>query len=1052
GSATVQVSGGSAPYTYSWSPSGGSQATATGLSAGVYVVTVEDSNGCSDTQSFTITQPASGVNASPAMQTNIACFGGSNGSATVQVSGGSAPYTYSWSPSGGSQAFANGLSAGDYVVTVQDSNGCTDTQSFTITQPDILVSSIESQTNIGCGEPNLGSATVAVSGGTAPYFYSWSPSGGSDATATGLSAGTYTVTITDSNSCQTSQEITITEVESPTLTANDTETICTDESVTLSPTTNAINTQGFVGDFASTNWTQSSQSSNGSITFNETDAIMISSDGLSGLGFNQAVITIPYNTTISFDWNYTTVDGAQYDYPQIFLNGNLQFINGYSTLGSFTQSGTQTITLEAGDLFGFRMVSTDNTLGAATTTINNFQVQTTQYQWVASNGGSIDGASDQLNLEVSTAGTYTLTVTTSQGCSASKSIEVVESQTAVPTVDNQVIYSATATVADLTAVGENLAWYASETSETALSSETALVSGTYYVSQTTNGCESARAAFEVTIVPVGIEATSCNTTLNSAFYDFVFAIEVPNATQYEFKIVAGANEQTVVKNTNSFKFNDFGSFNFTYGTTYAVSVRVEINNAWTDYSDACPVTVTPTPLSEMQVFCNQTMPGINSKIYFLFVPQATEYRYSVTNVLTNDEQFVITTQRFFYITSIPNYNFNTEYSVKCQVKIGDQFGDFGPACVLTTPAAPTSLLRTQFCNSTLTSINQNVFADVTVGATAYKFKVENNGNEQEIERPDSRFSMAFANGIQPSTVYNVSVALFFNGAWQPYGPVCTLTTPALPVLQLRPEYCNTTLSTLNENFYSEIVVGATAYKFKLENNGSMQEIERPDSRFSMAFASGIQPNTLYNVTVSVLYNDVWQAYGDVCTITTPALPTTQLRTQFCGSSVMSLGSNFYANVVVGASAYRFKTMISGEEEVVERTDSRCFISAFAGAMANQTYPIQVATKIGENWSEYGPVCNLTVGNVTSKEILEETINYFDIKAYPSPFTSHFSLLLSHQELKSDVTVYDMMGKQIQKLSTLENEVSFETSDWAAGVYLIQIMQGQEVKSIRMVKQ
>uniref|UniRef100_UPI00404AA5E0 beta strand repeat-containing protein n=3 Tax=Flavobacterium sp. TaxID=239 RepID=UPI00404AA5E0 len=519
GSATVQVSGGSAPYTYSWSPSGGSQATATGLSAGVYVVTVEDATGCSDTQSFTITQPASGVNASPASQTNIACFGGSNGSATVQVSGGSAPYTYSWSPSGGSQAFANGLSAGDYVVTVQDSNGCTDTQSFTITQPDILVSSIESQTNIGCGEPNLGSATVAVSGGTAPYFYSWSPSGGSDATATGLSAGTYTVTITDSNSCQTSQEITITEVESPTLTANDTETICTDESVTLSPTTNAINTQGFVGDFASTNWTQSSQSSNGSITFNETDAIMISSDGLSGLGFNQAVITIPYNTTISFDWNYTTVDGAQYDYPQIFLNGNLQFINGYSTLGSFTQSGTQTITLEAGDLFGFRMVSTDNTLGAATTTINNFQVQTTQYQWVASNGGSIDGASDQLNLEVSTAGTYTLTVTTSQGCSASKSIEVVESQTAVPTVDNQVIYSATATVADLTAVGENLAWYASETSETALSSETALVSGTYYVSQTTNGCESARAAFEVTIVPVGIEATSCNTTLNSAFYD-----------------------------------------------------------------------------------------------------------------------------------------------------------------------------------------------------------------------------------------------------------------------------------------------------------------------------------------------------------------------------------------------------------------------------------------------------------------------------------------------------------------------------------------------------
>jgi hypothetical protein len=72
------------------------------------------------------------VNASPASQTNIACFGGSNGTATVQVSGGSAPYTYSWSPSGGSQATATGLSAGVYVVTIQDANGCETTESFDI--------------------------------------------------------------------------------------------------------------------------------------------------------------------------------------------------------------------------------------------------------------------------------------------------------------------------------------------------------------------------------------------------------------------------------------------------------------------------------------------------------------------------------------------------------------------------------------------------------------------------------------------------------------------------------------------------------------------------------------------------------------------------------------------------------------------------------------------------------------------------------------------------------------------------------------------------------
>ena len=62
------------------------------------------------------------------------------------------------------------------------------------------------------------------------------------------------------------------------------------------------------------------------------------------------------------------------------------------------------------------------------------------------------------------------------------------------------------------------------------------------------------------------------------------------------------------------------------------------------------------------------------------------------------------------------------------------------------------------------------------------------------------------------------------------------------------------------------------------------------------------------------------------------------------------------------------------------------------------------------------------------------------------------MLLSNQEMKSDVTVYDVMGKQIQQLSTLEKEVSFETSDWAAGVYVIQIVQGHESKNIRVVKQ
>ncbi|MRX67633.1 T9SS type B sorting domain-containing protein [Flavobacterium resistens] len=210
GSASVSVSGGTGSYTYAWAPSGGTSATATGLSAGTYTVTVTDANSCTATQSFTITEP-NVLTTTAVSQTNIACHGANTGSATVGVSGGKPGYSYFWAPSGGNSATATGLSAGTYTVTVTDANSCTVTQSFTITEPNVLIATAVSQTNIACHGANTGSATVGVSGGKPGYSYSWAPSGGNSATATGLSAGTYTVTVTDANSCTTTQSFTITE-------------------------------------------------------------------------------------------------------------------------------------------------------------------------------------------------------------------------------------------------------------------------------------------------------------------------------------------------------------------------------------------------------------------------------------------------------------------------------------------------------------------------------------------------------------------------------------------------------------------------------------------------------------------------------------------------------------------------------------------------------------------------------------------------------------------------------------------------------------------------
>ncbi|WP_343533460.1 T9SS type A sorting domain-containing protein [Pedobacter sp.] len=209
GTASVTASGGTGPYTYSWAPSGGTAATATGLPVGVYTCTITDANACSITRSVTITQPSALT--STASMTTVACNGGSNGVASINVSGGTAPYTYSWAPSGGTAATASGLPVGVYTVTVTDANACTLTRSFTITQPPALVVNPLMQTNIACNGGATGSASVSVSGGTPGYTYSWSPSGGTAATATGLVAGTYTCTVTDANNCTKTQTFTITQ-------------------------------------------------------------------------------------------------------------------------------------------------------------------------------------------------------------------------------------------------------------------------------------------------------------------------------------------------------------------------------------------------------------------------------------------------------------------------------------------------------------------------------------------------------------------------------------------------------------------------------------------------------------------------------------------------------------------------------------------------------------------------------------------------------------------------------------------------------------------------
>ena len=190
----------------------GASSTIGTLTPGIHRAYVRDRFSCVDSIDFTITQPAALV-INLITTRNVSCFGGNNGLLRISVSNGTRPYTYNWS-NGSTADSAVNLIAGNYYVIVTDSNGCTLSDTFTITQPALLTGTI-SKVNILCHGANTGTATITASGGTTPYSYLWNDvSAQTTATAINLVAGTYRVTITDRLGCIYIDSITITEPDS----------------------------------------------------------------------------------------------------------------------------------------------------------------------------------------------------------------------------------------------------------------------------------------------------------------------------------------------------------------------------------------------------------------------------------------------------------------------------------------------------------------------------------------------------------------------------------------------------------------------------------------------------------------------------------------------------------------------------------------------------------------------------------------------------------------------------------------------------------------------
>ncbi|MBX2972220.1 MAG: gliding motility-associated C-terminal domain-containing protein [Flavobacteriales bacterium] len=231
GTAGVIATGGVGGYVYAWSPQpGGGQGTAsaTGLCAQAYSLTVTDAGGCDTTISFTITAPP--PIAPNATQTDVTCAGECDGTITLAPTGGNGTFTYLWAPTppiGQGTATASQLCAGDWRVTIT-SGGCDTTITFTITEPAPITVDLVT-TDASCAGECDGTATANASGGTGTFTYLWSPvpgAGQGTASVSGLCPGPYTVTVADAAGCDTTLTFTINEPPPITATVTTTPETC----------------------------------------------------------------------------------------------------------------------------------------------------------------------------------------------------------------------------------------------------------------------------------------------------------------------------------------------------------------------------------------------------------------------------------------------------------------------------------------------------------------------------------------------------------------------------------------------------------------------------------------------------------------------------------------------------------------------------------------------------------------------------------------------------------------------------------------------------------
>ncbi|MCF8411261.1 MAG: T9SS type A sorting domain-containing protein [Crocinitomicaceae bacterium] len=604
----------------------------------------------------------------------------------------------------------------------------------------------------------------------------------------------------------------------------------------------------------------------------------------------------------------------------------------------------------------------------------------------------------------------------------------------------------------------------------------------------------------------------------------------------------------------STNLSNFPGAGIQYSTTYKVRVRTWIGtpaNTSAYHPTLCYV-VTPAAVSKVQASqCNTTLTSLFSPIYADNIVGAEAFEYQLTKLPSGTIDTYQKTSGTINAFSLGDFSnsfidYNTTYEVRVRVKVNGIFGPFGTMCTITTPTTIPSSQLSIYCNSTLPFLNSPIIAVQIPGADAYKFQVTNGVNTTEIIPNPIDYTTVLVPSVNttyagtPADIswvgYNmpvqIRVAVNIDGAWQPYGPICTVTTPCgtqltqamngkiVNYLHYDDILADLSTCTVLEDYQFRYRIGSNSTTYVTASAGNEATASGTDNKVFIAdfgpitnFPSSNPYGKDYRISVRLKVNGAWTDWGIERIVKSVTSPVTKIRdgvfpvagTSQCGSSFASPFQMSSISTILGSyNLYGFAnstfevTELDGlGNNVITKTLTRDVATYGSMARAFRLNMIEASTPTGTdgywatkfntvfkirvktNLGNYSDVCYVktpiaimidnepyeitdemfkdelatNTANLDNSNEIDETNE--QVTFFPNPYSKSLSVKYTEAFSKLNfVSIRDVSGKEIYVGNiTFDDFVNLELlENLNQGIYYVEIVSGSKDRQVtRLIK-